>query len=158
MSIVWELETISTSDMSRMTSKICNMIFVFVYSNFFADYLILYVKRLGYAAKTAVLQVLFEILMAADRGDLAALVLLDLTAAFDTVDHDILLQRLKASFGINGIGIGIALRWFLVLPGRTITVRTTWRCQVNHRRAHLWSECHRSQSWAPYCSSRTLKI
>jgi len=122
MSIVWELETISTSDMSRMTSKICNMIFVFVYSNFFADFLILYVKRLGYAAKTAVLQVLFEILMAADRGDLAALVLLDLTAAFDTVDHDILLQRLKASFGINGIGI--ALGWFQsYLVGRSQYVR-----------------------------------
>jgi len=124
MSIVWELETISTSDMSRMTSKICNMIFVFVYSNFFADFLILYVKRLGYAAKTAVLQVLFEILMAADRGDLAALVLLDLTAAFDTVDHDILLQRLKASFGINGIGIGIDLGWFQsYLVGRSQYVR-----------------------------------
>jgi len=52
--------------------------------------------------------VLSDILAAVDRGDFAALVLLDLSAAFDTVDHDILLQRLLTSFGIGGA----ALKWF----------------------------------------------
>jgi len=46
------------------------------------------------STETAVLRVLSDILPAVDRGDVAALILLDLTAAFDTVDHDILLQRL----------------------------------------------------------------
>ena len=50
--------------------------------------------RPGYSTKTAVLSVLSDIHLAVDRGDLAALVLLDLSAAFDTVDHDILLKRL----------------------------------------------------------------
>ena len=48
-----------------------------------------------YSTKTAVLSVLSDILLAVDHGDFAALVLLDLSAAFDTVDHDILLQRLR---------------------------------------------------------------
>jgi len=42
---------------------------------------------------------------AVDHGDFAALVLLDLSAAFDTVDHDILLQRLQTSFGIGGTAL-----------------------------------------------------
>ena len=51
---------------------------------------------------------LSDILQAVDRGDLAALVLLDLSAAFDTVDHSILLERLQQTFGIGDT----ALCWF----------------------------------------------
>ena len=41
-----------------------------------------------------------DILAGVDRGDLATLVLLDVSAAFDTVDHGILLERLWRWFGI----------------------------------------------------------
>ena len=58
-----------------------------------------------YSPETAVLSVISDILLAVDRGDFAALVLLDLSAAFD---HDVLLQRLRTSFDIDGV----ALRWF----------------------------------------------
>ena len=76
--------------------------------------------RPGHSTETAVLHVLSDILLAIDRGDLAALILLDLTAAFDTVDHDILLQRLQMSFGINDV----ALQWFQsYLLGRSQYVR-----------------------------------
>ena len=60
------------------------------------------------STETALLCVLSDILAAVDRGDFAALVLLDLSAAFNTVDHDILLQRLQTSFGIRNA----ALNWF----------------------------------------------
>jgi hypothetical protein len=47
-------------------------------------------------------------LSAVDHGNFAALLLLDLSAAFDTVDNDVLLQRLQESFGIGEM----ALDWF----------------------------------------------
>ena len=76
--------------------------------------------RPGHSTETAVLHVLSDLLSAADRGDFAALTLLDLSAAFDTVDHEILLQRLQSSFGINEV----ALKWFnSFLAGRTQCVR-----------------------------------
>ena len=40
--------------------------------------------------------------MAADRGQVSPLVLLDLSAAFDTVDHVILIDRLHHAFGLQG--------------------------------------------------------
>ena len=65
--------------------------------------------------------------MAVDQGDFAALPLLDLSAAFDTVDHDILIERLQASFGIDGS----ALQWFQsYLLGRTQYVRRGAACSL----------------------------
>jgi hypothetical protein len=64
--------------------------------------------RSGHSTETAVLRVLSDILLAIDSGDVAVLAMLDLSAAFDTVDHQILLQRLRISFGISDL----ALSWF----------------------------------------------
>ena len=49
-----------------------------------------------------------DLLIASDNGLVSVLVLLDLSAAFDTIDHNILLQRLEHQIGIKGT----ALRWF----------------------------------------------
>ena len=83
--------------------------------------------RPGHSTETAILHVISELLLAVDHGDFAALTLLDLSAAFDTVDHDILIKRLQASFGIDGC----ALKWFQsYLFGRTQYVRRGATCSL----------------------------
>ena len=68
--------------------------------------------RSGHSTETVILCVLSDILEAVDNGDVAALVLLDLSGAFDTVDNDILYRCLQLSFGLNGP----ALAWFRSYP------------------------------------------
>jgi len=69
---------------------------------------------------TATAKIVSGILMAFDYNDIAALALLDYLAAFDTVDHDILLCKLSQSFGVNDT----ALLWLTsYLWGRLQCVR-----------------------------------
>ena len=63
--------------------------------------------RVHHSTETPLLKVIGDILLALDSGNLAMLSLLDLSAAFDTVDHHThtLLQRLRTSYGLNGVVI-----------------------------------------------------
>ena len=47
------------------------------------------------ANETALLKVLNDLLHSLDHGNASVVNLLDLSAAFDTIDHTILLQRLE---------------------------------------------------------------
>ena len=78
------------------------------------------VYRACHSTENAVLKVLSDIPLDIDAGDRSALVLLDLSAAFDTVDHDILVRRLETSYGLSGS----VLQWFQTyLVGRRQYVR-----------------------------------
>ncbi len=69
----------------------------------------------GRSTETALLSVKNDITLAMDEQQLTALVLLDLSAAFDTVDHQILLGRLSDRVGVKGH----ALKWLTsYLTGR----------------------------------------
>ena len=63
--------------------------------------------RRNHSTETVVLDVLADAYAAADAGKLTFLGLLDQSSAFDVVDHDILLERLRHCFGISGT----ALNW-----------------------------------------------
>ena len=57
--------------------------------------------RMFHSTETALLRVQNDILSALNNKSSIALVLLDLSAAFDTIDHTILLSRLNKTFGIS---------------------------------------------------------
>ena len=61
-----------------------------------------------HSTETALVKVASDILNSLDSSNLSVLTLLDLSAAFDTIDHQILLSRLSSLYGITGS----ALNWF----------------------------------------------
>nr|XP_060615104.1 uncharacterized protein LOC132764950 [Anolis sagrei ordinatus] len=63
--------------------------------------------RPGHGTETALVALVDDLRRELDRGSVSLLVLLDLSSAFDTVDHGILLGRL-AGMGLGGT----ALNWF----------------------------------------------
>jgi Reverse transcriptase (RNA-dependent DNA polymerase) len=63
--------------------------------------------RRNHSTDTALLCILDHVFHSADSQKSTILVSLDLSAAFDTIDHSILLNRLQTSFGISGT----ALQW-----------------------------------------------
>ena len=61
--------------------------------------------RKHHSTETVVLPVLSDILTAMDNQQVTVLALLDLSAAFDCVDRDILLSKRQSSFGLGGISM-----------------------------------------------------
>ena len=64
--------------------------------------------RAFHSTETALLRVLNDLLLSVDSHGGAILVLLDLSAAFDTIDHATLLNALQSQCGITGT----VLKWF----------------------------------------------
>ena len=71
-------------------------------------YLLQSAYPLGHSTETALLQIVNDLLAALDANHISLLSLLDLSAAFDTIDHSVLLSRFHHTFGISGT----ALSWF----------------------------------------------
>ena len=73
----------------------------------------------NHSTETALMRVQNDILMSLDNKRGVVLIMLDLSAAFDTVDHSLLLGRMRTA----GV-IGIAHQWFVSY----LTSRTQYVC------------------------------
>ena len=89
--------------------------------------------RAFHSTETALVKVFDDILNHMDNGNAVFMALLDLSAAFDTVDHRILLRRLENSMMVSGS----ALDWFRSY----LTERTTCVCVNGEYSDEVQVEC-----------------
>ena len=76
--------------------------------------------RRNHSTETLLIRIWNDLLIATDEKKATVVMLLDLSAAFDTVDHGLLLRILKNEIGLRGI----ALQWFAsFLTGRAQRIR-----------------------------------
>ena len=71
-------------------------------------YIYIYAYRKCHSTDTALLRIVNDLLQASYRGCVSILSLLDLSAAFDTVDQNVLITRLRGTFGCSDM----VLEWF----------------------------------------------
>ena len=75
--------------------------------------------RCYHSCETLNIRMFIDIFKDIDEGSTVALLLLDMSAAFDTVDHTLLLRLLKESYDLSGV----VLNWFKnYLENRTCAV------------------------------------
>ena len=77
--------------------------------------------RKSHSTETALTRVINDILRAVDKDGGAILILLDLSAAFDTIDHDKLLHLLETSFGVTGLAL-LWVKSYLTERSQTVKI------------------------------------
>ena len=100
--------------------------------------------KLIHSTETSLVKINYDILSSLDAGKCTVLVSLALPAAFDTINHNVLLSRLQYLYGITST----AFKWFQSY----IEQRNNHVC-VGHSLSH--QAYHRVQCWVPDCLSCT---
>ena len=83
---------------NRLNAHLCNESSTYTFQS---------ANKRNHSTETALLCVVNEIRTAHDRRQGTVIAMIDLSAAFDTIDHSILLARLQQRYGIDGV----ELRW-----------------------------------------------
>ena len=98
----------------------------------------------GHSCETALLKLHSDIQKMLSNNQIVILLKLDLSAAFDTVDHSLLLQILHHKYGLDGT----VLKWITsYLSGRSFFCQN-WVCQWKESTVDLWGT-PRVSPWAP---------
>ena len=93
----------------------------------------------GHSTETALVKVQNDIYPSIDHNGIVVLILLDLSAAFDTIDHDVLFSRMESTLGITGP----VVEWFLSYLGDR-TLRDQIDDSFSALQEILWSVPHGS--------------
>jgi len=83
----------------------------------------------NHSTETALLKVTNDILLSLDNHQCIYLVLLDLSAAFDTIDHDMFLERLENDYAVTGKVVDW-MRSYLVNRTQTIDINNTFSDRI----------------------------
>ena len=109
--------------------------------------------RKPHSTESALLNIHNDILLNMAKGSVTALTLMDLSAAFDTIDHTILLDRLNVYYGISELALG----WFKsYLLGTTPSVKVCNYVVHSPILLHSSMEYPRAPSLDKFCSLFTL--
>ena len=92
----------------------------------------------NHSTEAALLRVTNDILLNMDNQRVTLLLLLDLSIAFNTVDYDTLLHRLRFSFGIHGKDLSWFKSYFSrwsqqMLINDILSDEFSWECDVSQR-------------------------
>ena len=81
----------------------------------------------GHSTETSLLKVVIDLFLSHNKGNITVLALLDISSAFDTIDHSIIVHGLHTDFGFTDS----VLHWFSsYLTGRTHYVSLSNHCSA----------------------------
>ena len=141
------LNTISKLIERLYLSRIQSHVFLALSSNMHQS---AYKKQ--HSTETAILKILNDVGQNADTKRATLLIGLDLSSAFDTIDHSILFKRLRLSYGLHGQ----ALNWVIsYLEGRNQYIKSGTHAQT---RSLLLMASRRVQYWVHYFSVSTFHL